>query len=676
MHEGVLNGSNESINIDVESIDDWFHLLHLQVQDTSGLWSSTSTKMFVKMPPAQTLPDNNMTGQTYRYWFDDNTADKYTGILSGNNDFINVDVESLSDWYHVLYFQVQNSIGLWSSLSTKMFVKMPPAQTLPDINMTGQAYRYWFDDNTADKHTGILSGNNDIISIDVESLSDWYHVLYFQVQNSAGIWSSLSTKMFVKMPPAQTVSYDNMAGQTYRYWFDDKTEDKHTGILSGNNDIINIDVESLSDWYHLLNFQIQAPNGVWSSTSTKLFAKVPQSPSAPNRDLTGQTYRYWFDEEDNIYEGTLGGNIVNLDIPVDSIEDGDHVLYLQVHDEEGRWSATASSEFSAYSYGLTLLASGEGLIQLDTVSVRKNLANLNLPSGTEVTLHLVPDAGYGVKTILLNESEDITASLLPDSTLTITIDSLTTISTTFDLTDFSKLGDVNNDNLIDVADIAMTVSHLIGGHPQPFVLRQADANNDGDVDVADLTRIVDVITGAVERGKHDAKQRFANEEAETSASVTGSLSGDVISFSNSNPTAFSAFQMTVTLPEGVEATDISLNPSYRANHQLATGRTEDGRIAIIAYSPDNRPLLGGEGPLLQIRTDKVLEGEVSIENIVFASGGKAHRFAPMRLSQADGINDVTAKTVSRSYDLSGRRASSIQMPRGVVIIGGRKIVFK
>ena len=522
--------------------------------------------------------------------------------------------------------------------------------------------------------TGNLIGNHLNMLISTDSLSDWFHILHVQMIDSIGTPSPIISRTFAIVPQAASGNRD-LTGQLYRYWFDREESNMKTGTLVSNTFQMELPTDGLTDWFHVLHLQTQDDAGNWSPIINRTFAIVPQAASG-NRDLTGQPYQYWIDESGTMAEGTMVGNVLSMDIPVDELEEGEHVFYLQVKDDAGNWSAPVASEFNVYTYGLTLLASGEGHIQRDSVVVRDSVANLNIPTGSTVTLSFIPDAGYIVKNILLNESEDITASLSADSTLTITIDSLTTISTTFDLTDFLKLGDVNNDNLIDVADIAMTVSHLIGGHPQPFVLRQADANNDGDVDVADLTRIVDVITGAVERGKHDAKQRFTNEGTETSASVTGSLSGDVISFSNSAPTAFSAFQMTVTLPEGVEPTDISINPSYRANHQLATGRTEDGGIAIIAYSPDNRPLLGGEGPLLQIRTDKTIEGEVSMENIVFASGGKAHRFAPMRLSQADGLIDVTANTVTHSYDISGRRANSIRMPRGVVIIGGRKIVFK
>lgn len=58
----------------------------------------------------------------------------------------------------------------------------------------------------------------------------------------------------------------------------------------------------------------------------------------------------------------------------------------------------------------------------------------------------------------------------------------------------SKKGDSNDDNVIDVADIATIISYMAGGR-NGIELKQVDANDDGVVDVADIATIISIMAG-------------------------------------------------------------------------------------------------------------------------------------------------------------------------------------
>lgn len=54
-------------------------------------------------------------------------------------------------------------------------------------------------------------------------------------------------------------------------------------------------------------------------------------------------------------------------------------------------------------------------------------------------------------------------------------------------------GDVNNNGIVNVADIMAIASHLYGSTPEGFVADVADVNNSGSITVADILVIANII---------------------------------------------------------------------------------------------------------------------------------------------------------------------------------------
>lgn len=57
----------------------------------------------------------------------------------------------------------------------------------------------------------------------------------------------------------------------------------------------------------------------------------------------------------------------------------------------------------------------------------------------------------------------------------------------------SKVGDINMDGLVDVADVTTLINYILGNNPSPCNLTYADLTGDGIYDVADVTELINLI---------------------------------------------------------------------------------------------------------------------------------------------------------------------------------------
>lgn len=56
-----------------------------------------------------------------------------------------------------------------------------------------------------------------------------------------------------------------------------------------------------------------------------------------------------------------------------------------------------------------------------------------------------------------------------------------------------KLGDVNEDGFVNIADVTTLIDYLLGGTPSPFNSSAADVDSNGNINVADVTALIDLI---------------------------------------------------------------------------------------------------------------------------------------------------------------------------------------
>ena len=532
---------------------------------------------------------------------------------------------------------------------------------------TNYNYRYWINDDKATVRVGTLPEDGKI-SLPVNGLTGWLNYLHFQVCDNTGKWSPAVTRHFMLVED----SIDGFSeGAKYRYWLNDDAGSVVTGDLTSKVMPLSLPVNNLTDWLNYLHFQVCDNTGKWSPAVTRIFAIVPDF---SDRFTDSAKFCYWIDDQKaNVVTGTNYGGLMELNLPIDTLAATEHTLYLQVQDKFGMWSQVASATFTLTTSALTIMTTGNGTVTYNNDEFRDDVKDFETVVGNTVELSLKPDEGYVVGSVIVNGTEDVT-DRVEDNKVSVYATEGMSIAVTFELTDFTKLGDVNNDNRISVADLSLSVDYLVGGHPSPFVLRQADANNDGEVNVGDVARIVDLITGAVERGRHaPALHREAEDDGNNV--LTGQIKGSLLSLDLANSTEYTCFQLSLTLPEGADVKDLRLTRGN--NHVLTSGVCGDGRMKVVVYSGDNSPLEGSDGQLLQVQTTRPIEGEVLVDDIVFVTKrGHTQKFSPILANGTTGISERSQiATRSSAFDLNGRIVPA-KPRRGIYIIGGKKIIFK
>lgn len=190
---------------------------------------------------------------------------------------------------------------------------------------TAYEYVYWFDGDYATRQSSLSSGNSWQFEADVSRLDASLHTLHVQVCDTAGLWSSPMTRMFVNL--------HNVSVKEGRYWFDN--EDKVIHSVQNVSGLFDVDVSPLDDGLHTIYYLTVDAKGNVSSPVSRTFVKVPQTDS---RGI----YRCWFDNRnETMVSGPLTGDLIWLD--VSALDDGLHTLFVQA--EKGTDSPTLTCQF-------------------------------------------------------------------------------------------------------------------------------------------------------------------------------------------------------------------------------------------------------------------------------------------------------------------------------------------
>ena len=59
-----------------------------------------------------------------------------------------------------------------------------------------------------------------------------------------------------------------------------------------------------------------------------------------------------------------------------------------------------------------------------------------------------------------------------------------------------RMGNVNEDGLVNIADVTCLIDYLLGANPQPFNELNADVNYSGEINIADVTALIDILLSA------------------------------------------------------------------------------------------------------------------------------------------------------------------------------------
>ena len=148
----------------------------------------------------------------------------------------------------------------------------------------------------------------------------------------------------------------------------------------------------------------------------------------------------------------------------------------------------AGFEYSAYVKGDSLI-----VMAIDTTKTGHDL-KIQLPVSVKSGIHLL---STGNETENLCQEKPITIDEPTDEvTVELPARSLNTYIFMIDDSSTTIKGDANGDGKVDIVDVTMTISQILGQNPENFNETAADVNGDGKIDIVDVTSIIDIILNA------------------------------------------------------------------------------------------------------------------------------------------------------------------------------------
>lgn len=265
------------------------------------------------------------TGFRCDYWFDNDRQTLQTQSFESELWQMEVDVNPLPNKLHTIHLQVHDSEGNLSSPVTRYFYKA----SLPTMNR----WQCWFDNNM----TNVQSGNNinNIIMLDVGTLTDGYHLLHILVDGEGDAISTPITNPFIKIPQTAGVDY-----LTCLCMIDDQLYKQERVSAQGGVVEWQFDVSSLPQGLHRIFIQVITPSGAATSAYQAFFMRATTS-----KEFSQMKCVYSIDNNEfNTEAGTLENGTFHFDLDVSAIEDGLHQISYMLSNGQGT-STNAQTQF-------------------------------------------------------------------------------------------------------------------------------------------------------------------------------------------------------------------------------------------------------------------------------------------------------------------------------------------
>lgn len=240
------------------------------------------------------------------------------------------------------------------------------------------------------------------------------------------------------------------------------------------------------------------------------------------------------------------------------------------------------------------------------------------------------------------------------------------------------LGDATEDKKVNVYDYQKVMNMILNPDQQPVgetnLFANIDINQNEIVEVGDLTAIVNYILTHEWAPGYSAVKGF--ESPDERLTMTSEMQQGVQRFAINlqNVEDYTAFQLDVLLPEGMEIVGSSLSDRAGQSHKLYSRNQLDGSIRFLASSILAESFSGNEGAVLYIDVKTTAEfkgGSVELLNVLFSdTSAQTKVFTLGADGEATGIDIMSSieSLKQRVYDLGGRMMNG--MRKGINIIQG------
>ncbi|MDA9773511.1 T9SS type A sorting domain-containing protein [Saprospiraceae bacterium] len=187
---------------------------------------------------------------------------------------------------------------------------------------------------------------NEIVPIDISTLSNGHYILNLRTLDDNGSWSKTTQHSILKSNPNNLVNINKI-----EYFFGN---DPGFGLGASisltpgtdiSDELATINVSSITDGSHILNLRSQDENGVWSIASQHVILKTSGTTAVNINE-----FEYFFDTDPGFGNGQTisvsGTQDISDFVPsinLSGISNGSHNLMIRSKTETGIWSHTASA---------------------------------------------------------------------------------------------------------------------------------------------------------------------------------------------------------------------------------------------------------------------------------------------------------------------------------------------
>ncbi len=243
------------------------------------------------------------------------------------------------------------------------------------------------------------------------------------------------------------------------------------------------------------------------------------------------------------------------------------------------------------------------------------------------------------------------------------------------------MGDVNDDGVISAADIVTLLNALLDKPNETYYAARADIDSNGEVSIGDVVMLCNLVMEQTSSVRRQLRLPSATMHMYAATTVLPTHGEGIVQLMvEADEGEYSALQMDIQLPEGVELNGVVL-PAALNGMTARTHLMDNGRYRVVLYAdgsiamPTTAVALG-----LRLVTGDALDGRMHVSAATASTSlGEEERLPAcgVRLlvqAPATGIEQPqeAAGKEHKLYDLSGRR---LQQPtKGVFIRNGKKYV--
>ena len=232
-------------------------------------------------------------------------------------------------------------------------------------------------------------------------------------------------------------------------------------------------------------------------------------------------------------------------------------------------------------------------------------------------------------------------------------------------------GDANEDGIVTVADVMLTVNKVLGKTLATFNEMNADVNSDGKITVSDVMGIVKIVLSGSGNSSAPSNAFFSFTDG-----MALTANGSELTLHLTGTGTYTATQMTLTLPEGCHLESTQMVASRSNGHSVLTSDLGNGHYRLVVYGASGLPFGNASTDLLRLRVSGHHNGDVALSDIQVVDPLTATVLFSDVSGIATNIDGLSTDASSDGdwYTTQGQRVST--PTRGVYIRNGQKVVVR